>query len=233
MILNCHCEHAMLHICGYVKGNLPTKRSKSLHFIFLPWFHHNWWCSRISSGHHSNTILTNSRQVVNSQKTIQSGRHHGIALRHLFWIIIVTSHKRAGVAISRPLGFLFSSFLGLSSTRNPKPRITGPLGLECIGDQWFPLTKDQWCGKRFYVMTSSWFRKKNYHIIKGVIGADSDVNISTQECSDVTCMSCVQPPLKGFRVGLVHYNPSTTLLLVVASSCINNALWQESDSVLI
>ena len=37
-----------------------------------------------------------------------------------------------------------------------KRSINGPLRGESTGHRWIPITKGQWCGKRFHVMTSSW-----------------------------------------------------------------------------
>ena len=70
---------------------------------------------------------------------IESGTHY-MSVMHGGW-----NHQQ--------LGCLLNSLLGLITKKASRLDITGPLW--STSDRWLHLTKGQWCGKPFHVMTSS------------------------------------------------------------------------------
>ena len=64
--------------------------------------------------------------------------------------IIMTSHKYNDCSNNRQRDCLFNILLMLTSMETSKLRIVVPLWEESTGDRWFPLTKGQYCIKRFH-----------------------------------------------------------------------------------
>ena len=54
------------------------------------------------------------------------------------------------------------STIYIQGTENIKAPRYRPLWGETTGDRWFPITKDQWRGKYFHLMTSSWIKVIHY-----------------------------------------------------------------------
>ena len=54
------------------------------------------------------------------------------------------------------------STIYIHGTENIKAPRYWPLWGETTGDRWFPITKDQWRGKYFQLMTSSWIKVIHY-----------------------------------------------------------------------
>ena len=85
-----------------------------------------------------------------------------------------------------------------------KAPITGPLWGESTVDQWIPLTKSQWCGKCFHVMTSSWLSntlkpgQNGWHFADDIF----DCNFCNENC-----FILIKIPLKYVPKGLIYNSP--------------------------
>ena len=78
-----------------------------------------------------------------------------VLMRHfkpLQWLY----NERDGVSNHRRLICLLNRLFRCASKETSKLRVTGLLWGEFTCDRWIPLTKVQWRGKCFHLMTSSW-----------------------------------------------------------------------------